>query len=196
MKFKKKIKNISQKGFLGPIGDDLPSLIPIVVSLLLFFTIFSVTLNTYNSKNTLIRQQSSVINVAREMRGESLILNPEQFQERCSDIQAKNYGYNFMIGVYQSNDEGVTNAVQDFSETNVGPDNAYESTGGVDKFIIKDSQYFCGYKRPGSSQFASGAYTSQRKNSYSIRFYPVALQTKFGENYVIVPAILAMVVWQ
>jgi len=195
LKFNKKKKGLlqrvfSQKGFIGPIGDDLPSLIPIVVALLLFFTIFSVTLNTYNTKNSFIRKQTSLINIAREMRGESLILDVSQFFDRCQAVTSRSYSYNFMIGVYPSNYDNINGVVADFAESKV-----YDVPLASDNFLKQEGiPYFCGYVRPGSFQFASDS-GNQRKISYSLRFYPVAVQQKVGEYYIIIPGIMALVVW-
>lgn len=194
MKFKKRNdskKGFLQKGFIGPIGDDLPSLIPIVVALLLFFTIFSVTLNTYNSKNALIRKQTSIINVAREMRGESLLLDVSQFLDRCQTVTSRNFSYNFMIGVYPSNHD-LDFVVDDFAESKVFSD-GLEPSGNFLK--QDDTSYFCGYIRPGSVQFGDSS-NNQRKIAYSLRFYPVAVQIKASDYFVVIPGIMTMVVWE
>ena len=38
------------RGFIGPIGDDLPSILVLLVSLSLFFSSLSFALNSYNDK--------------------------------------------------------------------------------------------------------------------------------------------------
>ena len=40
----------SRKGFIGPIGDDLPSIIPLVFALIVFFSGFYLTMNVFESK--------------------------------------------------------------------------------------------------------------------------------------------------
>ena len=42
---------VNQKGFLGPIGDDLPSLIPIIFGLVIFFAVFNTGFQAFQNKS-------------------------------------------------------------------------------------------------------------------------------------------------
>jgi hypothetical protein len=194
MSFKK-----NKKGFIGPIGDDLPSLVPIVVALVLFFTIFTMTLNTFNTKNDSIRKQIEMTSVAREVKGDSFILNVDTFNNKCSDLALKNIPYNFMISVY-SFEEGISAARTDFFDiSNYGSD--YASSTNILKGENEDGAempYYCEFKKVNATQF------TDRETNYLIRYYPIAVQHKLivsggGDNeiqWVTIPGIMAMVVWE
>jgi hypothetical protein len=187
-----------EKGFIGAIGDDLPSLIPIIVALLLFFTIFSITLSTYNQKNAFLRQNVTLMNVSRELKGDSLILNVDNFLNNCEKMQVNNYEQNFMAAIY-SNEKIVEmfannkNFLDDFK--NVDPNDPLDNDNflqGLDKDGYNEA-YFCFYKKLGGRQI-----TDARAN-YSTRFYPVAFQQRVGvdgiEYIIISPGMMVMVIW-
>jgi hypothetical protein len=178
---------MKQKGFIGAIGDDLPSLIPIVVALLLFFSIFTLTLNTYNSKNFDIRKQIGLMSISRSIKGESLIQDIGQFNQNCNDSKLKKHNYNYMVGLYYGDD--IQEALNDFQESSV-------NTPYEDSSMIKSNgeYYFCGYKKAGGIEF------TKKRQEYLLRYYPVAVQhevTINGETkYFILPSVMAMVVWE
>jgi hypothetical protein len=186
------------KGFIGPIGDDLPSLIPIVISLVLFFSIFGMTLNTYSSKNFYLSKQIEMTSVAREIKGDSLIFGIDQFQTKCAQIKAKTFPYNFMVGLYDA-DTSLSDIGTDFlaiqeSDSSVILRAISSSSGNLDP-------YFCKYVHVGAGKFDP----SKKNSSYLVRYYPVAVQQPVlralpgGDTvteYLIIPGILAMVVWE
>jgi hypothetical protein len=195
------LKKFSKKGFIGPIGDDLPSLIPIVISLLLFFTIFSITLNAYNSKNSDITKQTLMISASREIKGDSMILSYDQFQERCDRLKLKYYPYNFIMAIYPTGginplDNPLENVLDNFKAMEVDSiTGEIINRGFIEDQIIGKSgeKYICGYKKKGGNTF------STKTRAYLLRYYPVAVQTTrnmSGEDYVIiVPAVMAVIVW-
>ncbi|HNV01273.1 MAG TPA: hypothetical protein PKK60_02480 [archaeon] len=190
--------SFSKKGFIGPIGDDLPSLIPIVMSLLLFFTIFAVTLNTYNTKNNSISKQTMMISSSRELKGDSIILGIDSFNDRCDKLKLKNYPYNFMAVIYPTAGQ-TTNPLENLIDEFINID--FDSSdnldvGTVSSNVITDNSvpFVCGYKKRASGEFKSTTKT------YYLRYYPVAVQTLLNisgsDYYVIVPGVMTMVVWE
>lgn len=190
-----RIFKMNKKGFIGPIGDDLPSLIPIVVGLLIFFTVFTNTLMIYDSKNAEIRQQIDMASIARTIKGDSLILSHDQFSDACDKTKLRRNTYNYMVGIFSTKEfEDITNSstiVKEFIDSSSGyPDNISES------FLIDeeiDESYFCQYRKAGSFAFSS------KQAEYLIRFYPVAVQIKKEvgntDYYITEPAIMGMVIW-
>jgi len=187
-----------EKGFIGAIGDDLPSLIPIIIALLLFFTIFSITLNTYNEKNALLRKNISLMNISRELKGNSLIYSVEQFSANCDKIKFNKYGENFMVAIYSNEtiaemfQEGK-NFLDDFKE--VDPEYPVDNTNFLksENDLMVEEAFFCYYQKIGGRQI------SDKRISYLTRFYPVAVQEKVsidGIDYLIIsPGIMVMVIW-
>jgi hypothetical protein len=195
MVIKEKRNSLFQKGFIGPIGDDLPSLIPIVVSLLLFFMIFSATLSTYSSKNLEIRKQTDMLSAARIIKGDSIILSIDQFKDRCDTVKMKNYPSSFMFAIYKA-DYDISTVINDFAnETAIDP--ATNTPEKISENFLKedDVSYFCGYQK------RSGNRLSSATRNYALRFYPIAIQTKVtkmgtSDVYAIIPGIVAMVIWE
>jgi hypothetical protein len=190
------------RGFIGPIGDDLPSLIPIMISLTMFFMIFSTTLLTFNNKNDLVDRQVEMTSIARELKGDSLLLSVSQFQKRCNVISLKKLPYNFIAAVYSSESD-VFQSVNDFASLGSEPSLGslvntkifFEKPEGSASPETEKDYYFCSYLRIGAKEF-----TGEQK-SHLLRFYPVAIQTAISvpgasEQYVVVPGIMAMVIWE
>ena len=194
----------SKKGFIGAIGDDLPSLIPIVFALLIFFSAFSATLAIYNSENTTVQTNMGMLSIARNLKGDSLILNLSQFQERCDNVRVPSYPYNFMVGIYSA-EKDLDTVVSDFADSKViQTSDGIDSSGVSDKFLtgkVGDDveSYFCGYKKLGAKDFGDIKGGGGVREEYTLRYYPVAIQTEVTINtieyYVIIPGVLAMVIW-
>jgi hypothetical protein len=192
--------SFSKKGFIGAIGDDLPSLIPIVFALLIFFSAFTATLSIYNSENASVSTDMGMLSIARNLKGDSLVLNLSQFSDRCDNIRVPSYPYNFMVGIYSAEDD-LTTVVSDFAESEVTSDNEE----GSDNFLkgkkgTREEAFFCGYRKRGSKDFGDFAGGSDNiREEYILRYYPVAVQTEVtigGKDYfVIIPGVLAMIIW-
>jgi len=195
-KFTKRI-TFTKRGFIGPIGDDLPSLVPLVISLLLFFSIFTLTLNTYNSKNFFINKQIEMTSAAREIKGDSLILNLDQFMKKCRTVSGKNFPYNFMVGIYGA-DSDLRSTVNDLMELQNNGANPNSPVLSAD-LLGSQQNYFCVYKHVGARPFSQNA-----KTAYLLRYYPVAVQQAITRTvngatvteYLIIPGVMAMVVWE
>ncbi len=191
-----------EKGFIGPIGDDLPSLIPIVTGLVIFFSVFVLTLNTYNEKNDYLEKQIDMTSVARDLKGDSLLLNWSQFNDRCTGLKIKRYPYSFIAAIYGT-DVDLTKAIQDFKDASIqGPSGTREDGSGFG-FIkqevegLDQQSFYCSYLKIGGRDFSSNM------REYSVRFYPIAVQqpimvatSNATYQYLIVPAVMAMVVWE
>ncbi len=54
-----------------------------------------------------------MLSIARNLKGDSLILNLSQFQERCDNVRVPSYPYNFMIGIYSA-DKDLDTVINDF----------------------------------------------------------------------------------
>ncbi len=188
---------LSKRGFIGPIGDDLPSLVPLVISLLLFFSIFTLTLDTYNSKNFFINKQIEMTSAAREIKGDSLILNIDQFMKKCRTVSGKNFPYNFMVGIYGADSDLRTTVTDLLSLQDNGPD---PNNPILSASLAGSMQnYFCVYKHIGARPFSQNA-----KTTYLLRYYPVAVQQAITRTvngatvteYLVIPGVMAMVVWE
>ncbi|MBN2127590.1 MAG: hypothetical protein JW703_04340 [Candidatus Diapherotrites archaeon] len=67
------------KGYIGSIGDDLPSLIPLLFALLIFFSVFSFTLNLFNEKKALFEREFELMRIADSMKYDGYINGFEEY---------------------------------------------------------------------------------------------------------------------
>lgn len=76
------------KGFLGPIGDDLPSLIPLLFALLIFFYVFTFTWNAFDQKSRSFNDALAILRVGNTLKGNNYVSGIETFDERCNEAQS------------------------------------------------------------------------------------------------------------
>ena len=72
---------MNNKGFIGSIGDDFPSLIPLFFGILLFFSTIGFALTTINQRNAYINTYIDSIKIAKTALGKGLISNYNQFEQ-------------------------------------------------------------------------------------------------------------------
>jgi len=189
---------ICEKGFIGAIGDDLPSLIPIVCALLIFFSAFSATLSIYNTENARVSTDMGMLSIARSLKGDSLLLNFSQFEKRCDDLRLQKYPYNFMVAIYGA-DKDLDTVISDFAETEAGYGGYISNSFLTGEAGGSIKSYFCGYRKLGSKDFGAIGSGNKAREEYILRYYPVAVQTKVTidgkEYYVIIPGVMAMIIW-
>jgi hypothetical protein len=87
------MKLISGKGFLGPIGDDLPSLVPLLIALIIFFSTFTFTFNVFSSRSSDFRADIDSLNVTRMLRSNSYVTGYPNFNSLCSSITVSGTKY-------------------------------------------------------------------------------------------------------
>ena len=170
---------IWEKGFIGSIGDDLPSLIPIVFALLIFFSAFSATLSVYNSENASVSTDMGVLAIARSLKGDSLLLNLSQFEKRCDDLRIQKYPYNFMVAVYSA-DKDLDTVIADFVETRIPDDISDNFLTG--KIGDETKSYFCGYRKLGSKDFGDIGVSGKSREEYILRYYVFNLTKKLSQS--------------
>lgn len=76
----------SQKAYIGPIGDDFPSLIPLIFGLLMFFTAFTITFNSFDNANTRFNDDVALLKVSRTLQSNSYIFSHEDFKGLCNQV--------------------------------------------------------------------------------------------------------------
>lgn len=193
-----------RRGYIGPIGDDLPSLIPLIFALAVFFATFSNTLNTFEKKNALFDLDLEVFKIARIMRGNGFYTGVESFHDACDLVRAKNVYFFAMIVPIPPN----TNDPYNFS--------LFKSQGGIveaksipemisNKEILSDPRasdsqnaaYICpsisaidAYAVP----FSGSAYS---EGKLLTRSFPIAVSTVNEEGYPLIDlGQLVVVIWR
>jgi len=82
------------KGFIGPLGDDLPSVIIIVMALTLFFSSISFTIRAYNEKIDDINYLMGAMDISRIVLAYGKVDDLGAAVE-SAEFVANSYGLNF-----------------------------------------------------------------------------------------------------
>lgn len=91
-----------KKGFIGPIGDDLPSVIAIVLALSIFFSALLFSLNVYNQKIENLDLLKGAIEISRTLTVDGLMpvdwssTQGQSLKDKASVIAAS-YGLHFNV---------------------------------------------------------------------------------------------------
>lgn len=107
--------NIKSRGFIGPIGDDLPSVIAILLGLSLFFSGLSFTLNAYNNKLVAYNVLKGTMEIAHKVNENGLIsASSSDLFDSAVNI-ANSYGLNFCVktSVSGSTNTSCSSNIQD-----------------------------------------------------------------------------------
>lgn len=82
-----------EKGFIGPIGDDLPSLIPLLIGLVMFFSIFTLTFNSFDERNQEFDNDLEVMRLSRTLQANSYIYSYDNFEQLCKQVGVVKLNY-------------------------------------------------------------------------------------------------------
>lgn len=163
----------NQKGFLGPIGDDLPSLIPLVFALIIFFGAFGVTFTSFSQRTEEFRLQIDALRISTDLKGNSYYSNYSEFKELCDSVNSK--GIKFRAGLIELNKQLNIESPDYYSQQIIDPENGTET-------VL--------FKCENTEEELSILRLSQQKPIY--RDFPVVL----NENFVVKPLSLFVAVWK
>lgn len=84
---------MGEKGYLGAIGDDFPSIFPIAFGLIFFFGSITITYNNYNQKRDIGQTMRANLLLSKGARRETLVTE-EAWGEACQFFKSTkaNYG--------------------------------------------------------------------------------------------------------
>ena len=87
------------RGFIGPIGDDLPSILAILLALSIFFSGLTFALNTYNQRLESFNQLKGAMDIARKVTADGLISSSTTATTLVTDADpiARSYGIDFCV---------------------------------------------------------------------------------------------------
>jgi len=100
---------VLERGFIGPIGDDLPSLIPLLFGLVMFFSTFTLTFNTFDDRNVQFDDDISIMRISRTLQSNSYIFSHKNFELLCSEIGIVNL--DFVAGITEQGTRGEDGVV-------------------------------------------------------------------------------------
>lgn len=169
---------LTEKGFLGPIGDDLPSLIPLTFALIIFFATFTFSLNSFEQKNALISDDMDTLKIARIMRSQSYISSYGEFSALCDKAEVIVTGLRFEAGLV---------------EYNLDPQAPY-GLNILDLQYYSDSEgnkFYCTNLQSGENPLSRQLMLNTRVIT---RVYPLILER--GSRHILIPMQLVVVVWE
>ena len=191
---------MKNKGFIGPIGDDLPSLIPIVFALTIFFASFNSALSNFDSKNSSFSNDLETLKVARILRSNGYIVNLENFRQLCSLVQVNSIKYMAGIAEFNALPEDSLNPEKNY-------DFVFEASNGeelkpLDELFYKDPKFSAGNLEgvfyctnlKNLEEFNKGVFDYKKT---ILRVYPVILEKDRGNGLGIIafPMQLVVVSW-
>ncbi|MDD5163662.1 MAG: hypothetical protein PHD95_05655 [Candidatus ainarchaeum sp.] len=169
--FRKRASASASKGFLGPIGDDLPSLIPLVFALIIFFYSFTFAWNAFDQKNRFFDDSKDVLDLASIMRGNSYVAGFDSFKESCANAQSGVKRIKFVVGLVElsSNPLAGASSLAGSPAEHFNPDGKEFSDKTIFFLPIEatseDERFFC-------SNIGTDEAVPQ---FYNVNFFPVAL---------------------
>ena len=173
------------RGFIGPIGDDLPSLIPLVFALIIFFSTLNYALTQFSLTNYELNNRLELLRITKILRSDGLISGFEDWNKICNSVPRTSLKFRAGIVYFPEQDRKFldTNRLETFFQD--------EETGN---FFVCASKNFDG-KRNIEERFKNAASESP-ETAYSL-IYPIALEVKkeTGEA-VVYPAHLVIVAWK
>lgn len=176
------LNGLGQKGFLGPIGDDLPSLIPLLFALMMFFYVFTSTWNMFDRENVIFNDALEALNVGSVLKGNNYLRGFETFEQRCLEAQSIRR-INFMGGLLPLS----TGPGQTFSGIDL-------ETLETDFFLSDGDTFFCTNFKDG----VVGDAVNNESRNLIIRSFPVALEfhNKTTNVFYVRPMLLVVVTWR
>ena len=169
-----------QKGFLGPIGDDLPSLIPLLFSLVMFFSTFTYAFNSFELRNNAFSNDLSVLKISAIIKSNGYIENYGTYSKRCLTIGPAGINY------YSA----VTNALTAKNQFLLENSISLEDYKGIDLENLKP------FKLGGSLLECKNADISEMPNFFGVgtivKIFPIAVE----DNKVVKPMHLVVVAWK
>ena len=165
-----KLKLKNEKGFLGPIGDDLPSLIPLIFALMIFFASFSFTFNIFDKRNEYFENSLTVLKISSTLGNAagSYISSIDEFDQLCQTLNVKRVRYWAFLA--------KLDADIDIEEID---DMLFEHSLTNDFYICKNTD-----DRP--------TYLTR---NISVRLVPVAVEISDDDTFYVQPVLLVVIAW-
>lgn len=126
---------LNARGFVGPIGDDLPSLIPLTVALLVFFAGFGFAFNHFEEKKTDFNQRLLLLGIGKTLKGDGLLDNFDKWKKNCESLSVLRYSFRAVVFKVPTKDQTPFCNYEFFSDLQSNPPN---ECNGADEFTTID----------------------------------------------------------
>lgn len=179
---------IGNKGYLGPIGDDIPSLIPILVGLVTFFAAFTFTLNEYNARTASFNADRDTLVIANALKGDSYIATFPEFDSACKGLRVR--GLNYAAGIVESSSwEAIADEAEDSGLSRLA-----EMTDHI--YSMEGKPLSCAAGIPpleeGVDEHTDALVEVLESRPFVVLAFPLALQVQ----YAVVPSTLVVITWK
>ena len=174
------LDTLGNRGFIGPIGDDLPSLIPLLLGLVIFFSTFTLGFNTFDARNTDFKDDLSVMRVTRTLQSNSYIYNYQNFRGLCEQVGVVNL--KFVAGISQ--DAVISD-----------PDHPPEDIYSAEFFKNSDGTFYCSNFDSGGPHDSISDFISLQElgdKKVVTRIFPIVVE----DNKIVKPMHLYVVAWK
>lgn len=165
-----------QKGFIGPVGDDLPSLTPLIFGLIMFFSAFTAAFNSFDHRNLEFASDIEIMKISKTMQSNGYIFSHENFSLLCSTIG--NVNLNYVAGLSED-------AYQKLDRETV-LDLSFFSSGGKTFFCTNTD------KASGNSFKDVVSFKDIGDKRFAARIYPIVVE----DNKIVKPMHLVVIAWK
>lgn len=197
---------LNQRGFVGPIGDDIPSLIPLTVALLVFFGAFGFAFNSFEEKKAEFDQRLLLLSIGKTLKGDNLLDSYEKWKDACEGLEVTRYKFKAVVFLVSTKPDASFYNYEFFhdwqDDTSFFSEPCYTCTGDKRVYKMKDSggsEQFLVCDNEGPHEGITDLSTLEEINSSkalaqkTLRInFPVALAIED----IFRPAILAVMVWK
>ena len=179
-----------QKGFIGPIGDDLRSLIPLLFALVIFFSTFSFAYNVFSQKNISFQKDLDVLTISRTLKGTNYISGLQSFNEICNTLNPTGLNYKAFLTNFFTARENYCSNQNNYCPSPPEPISSLKIFELKPYFINNDpaQQFLCEKSTDGYPDDPNDFFS---RNTFVSKLYPVVLE----DNRVVKPMHLVVIAW-
>ena len=170
------------KGFIGPIGDDLPSLIPLLFGLVMFFSTFTLTFNSFDARNIEFNDDIAVMRVSRVLQSNSYIYGYDNFENLCDNLGVVNL--DFVAGISSQGTDSSAAIAKNIFEIE------FFKNDGDEIFYCTNTEAEPERNEPKISDFISLQEATQTK--VVSRIFPIVVE----DDKIVKPMHLFVVAWK
>lgn len=180
-----------QKGYIGAIGDDLPSLIPIFIGLLIFFSVFLNTYNNYKSETKSFDMHQDAIDVSMTLRTDPVITDYNHFTDICNKVNTNRNWTAFLVDLPQN--------IEDYEDVEI--DNLSIIENETQIIVLDENRFdpdsiqnifYCPNTSENLEEFKTKVKNQDEKHQVLVYVYPINLQVEYHA----VPVRLYVAIWE
>lgn len=166
---------LNKKGYIGAIGDDLPSLIPIFLGITIFFSVFLSTYNVYRNNTDYYSLKNDAINISGIIKEDPLFSDYNAFSKTCAKVDTKYNWTAFALPLDLNTENYEVFEVNDITEDAL-----------ITHWESPDKVFFCG-----NTDIDTLTSVLMTKEVIVYR-YPITVQ----QEYYVEPAWLYVTIWK